>query len=150
MRILPYALSQNPLIWVMALLKRAGNRARGKTAGKRARGKNKLITNAGTNAEVQGEVVGSLSQVLADGSHRVPSWISDDIASYRKQRRAFMVQLVKTASPITWRGWWRSGGRGAVLFDSPAELHRELPQRQIGVEDMGEHGFAMRRADKHP
>ena len=122
---------------MMALLKGAGNRARGKTAGKRARRKTKLLTNAGTTAEVQGEVVDSLSQVLADGSHRDPSWISDDIASYRKQRRA-------------WRGWWRSGGRGAVLVDSPAELHRELPQRQMGVEDMGEHGFAMRRADKHP
>ena len=77
---------RNPLIWVMALLKRAGNRARGKTAGKRARSKTKLGRNAGTNAEVQGEVVGSLSQMLANGSHRVPSWISDDIASYRKQR----------------------------------------------------------------
>ena len=54
MRILPYALSQNPLIWVMALLKRAGNRARGKTAGKRARSKTKLLTNAGKTAEVQG------------------------------------------------------------------------------------------------
>ena len=71
---------------MMALLKRAGNSARGKTAGKRARSKTELRTKAGTTAEVQGEVVGSLSQVLADGSHRVPSWISDDIASYRKQR----------------------------------------------------------------
>ena len=68
------------------LLKRAGNRARGKTAGKRVKRKTKLLTNAGTTAEVQGEVVGSLSQVLGDGSHRVSNWISDDIASYRKQR----------------------------------------------------------------
>ena len=51
------AMSRKPPIWVMALLKRAGKRARGKTAGKRARRKTKLLTNAGTTAEgVQDEV----------------------------------------------------------------------------------------------
>ena len=52
---------------MMALLKRAGNSARGKTAGKRARSMTELRTKAGTTAEVQGEVVGSLSQVLGMG-----------------------------------------------------------------------------------
>ena len=50
---------------VMALLKRAGKRARTKT---------KLLTNAGTTAEgVQDEVVRSLAQVLVDGCHLFPS-----------------------------------------------------------------------------
>ena len=48
---------------VMALLKRAGKRARRKRAGKRARRKTKLLTNAGTTAEgVQDEVVRSLAR----------------------------------------------------------------------------------------
>ena len=46
------------MIWVMALLKRAGKRVRRKRAGKRARRKAKLLTNAGTTAEgAQDEVV---------------------------------------------------------------------------------------------
>ena len=53
-------MSRKPPIWVMALLKRAGKRARRKTAGKRARRKTKLLTNAGTTAEgVEDEVVGA-------------------------------------------------------------------------------------------
>ena len=48
---------------VMALLKRAGKRARRKRAGKRARRKTKLLTNAETTAEgVQDEVVRSLAR----------------------------------------------------------------------------------------
>ena len=56
---------RKPLIWVIALPKRAGKRARRKT---------KLLTNAGTTAEgVQDEVVRSLAQGLMDGCHLIPS-----------------------------------------------------------------------------
>ena len=68
------AMSRKPRIWVMALLKRAGKRARRKRAGMRARRKTKLLTNAGTTAEgVQDEVVRSLAQGLMDGCHLIPS-----------------------------------------------------------------------------
>ena len=72
---------RKPLIWMIALLKRAGKRARRKTAGKRARRKTKLLTKAGTTAEgVQDEVVGSLAQGLVDGCHVFPSWSLDESA----------------------------------------------------------------------
>ena len=66
---------------VMALLQRAGKRARRKT---------KLLTNAGTTAEgVQDEVVGSLAQGLVDGCHVFPSWSLDESASHRRRPRAW-------------------------------------------------------------
>ena len=74
-------MSRKPLIWVMALLKRAGKRARRKRAGKRARRKTKLLSNAGTTAEVvQDEMVGSPAQRLVDGCHIFPSWSLDESA----------------------------------------------------------------------
>ena len=52
--------------------------------------KTKLLTNAGTTAEgVKDEAVRSLTQVLVHGSRHFPGWISDEIASYRKRRRAW-------------------------------------------------------------
>ena len=83
-------MSRKPAIWVMALLKRAGKRARRKRAGKRARRKTKLLTNAGTTAEgVKDEVVRSLVQGLMDGCHLLPSYSLDEIVSHRKRRRAW-------------------------------------------------------------
>ena len=50
-------------IWVMALLKRVGKRARRKTSGRRVSRKTKLLTNFGTTAEgVEDEVVRSLAR----------------------------------------------------------------------------------------
>ena len=90
------AMSRKPRIWVMALLKRAGKRARRKRAGMRARRKTKLFTHAGTTAEgVQDEVVGSLAQGIVDGCHVFPSSSLDESASHRKRRRA-------------WRDCWSS------------------------------------------
>ena len=75
------AMSRKPRIWVMALLKRAGKRARRKRAGKRAKRKTKLLSNAGTTAEVvQDEMVGSPAQRLVDGCHIFPSWSLDESA----------------------------------------------------------------------
>ena len=57
--------SRKPSIWVMALLKRAGKKARKKT---------QLLTDAGTTAEgVQDEVVRSLAQGLVHASLHIPS-----------------------------------------------------------------------------
>ena len=88
---------RNPRIWVVALLKRAGKRARRKRTGKRVRRKAELLTNAGMTAEgAQDEVVRSLAQGLVAGA-----WMkAHHIAS----------------------GGERGGSAGAVLF-----IRRAIP-----------------------
>ena len=99
-----------PPIWVMALLKRVGKRARRKRAGRRARRKTKLLTNAGTPPRA--------SRMRWSGAWRRGLWMG--VIFF--QAGAWM------KSHHIASGGERGRSAGALVF-----IRRAIPQRQTGV-----------------